>query len=412
MRHKRFKNWPKFTPLASVMLNQGQDMRHGNPSKAPSIPAKETPLCYLWKHVVWGHSLSGHCSWCHLVFKELVPQQPSRMDRPSFSWPGAGVAGPRSKFPCTQPGVPWKVPRVTVFSPLLHTSPVSFLCIMTEAQPWRAELSWAVSSLRALLSPPLIPPSSAIWHALLTSSQSAQNTSENPSSSPQHVHAPCLLCPLPPSTPGTGSPHTIHPTSQNPKVEVGGGGGGAAGPSSDCRHQALICKRKSRSCTEDIRRHGVFHQTLLCLISFWFPWHHLPPTTTPSFQPALGTAISWGPTLGAGPHLQNNEASGQIPTRLGNPASGLSPIRFLRPSQDPTPPRKKTPTRCERGWRCQGSIPKGASDCWALHSPFQNYKNVNSLPGTQEVLLGCATLCVLSLETDWICNRQKLVTNT
>lgn len=207
--------------------------------------------------------LSGHCSWCHLVFKELVPQQLSRMDRPSFSWPGAGAAGPRSKLPCTQPGVPLEgsqshrvlssAPHLTGLFPLHHD--------WSTALKSRTELGCVFTEGLTLLLWYLHPLPSSMPYSLPL--QSAQNTSENPSSSPQHVHAPCLLCPLPPSTPGTGSPHTIHPHLTKPQ----GGGwwwwrGGAAGPSSDCRHQALICKRKSRSCIKDIRRHGVFHQTL------------------------------------------------------------------------------------------------------------------------------------------------------
>lgn len=75
-------------------------------------------------------SLSGHCSWCHLVFKELGPQQLSRMAR---------SRGGRSQVraPCTQPGVPLEGSQShrAFFSPLLHTSPASFLCIMTDARP-------------------------------------------------------------------------------------------------------------------------------------------------------------------------------------------------------------------------------------------------------------------------------------
>ena len=117
-----------------------------------------------------------------------------------------------------------------------------------------------------------------------------------------HPHLPSMCMPLAssalsPRTPQGQAPRAPStPPHKTPRWRSVGGGGGAAGPPSDCRHQALICKRKSRSCTKGIRRHGVSTRpsplSHLLLAPLTSPPPPPAPATTTSFQPALGTAIS------------------------------------------------------------------------------------------------------------------------
>lgn len=205
------------------MVNQGQDVRRGEtPQKPPAPPAKETPPCCPWKHMVWERpclatdpgaiwssrcwSPSSQAGWTG----PLARSQEQGRQVPGPSSPALSLECPEGS---RSHHVLCSAPHLTGLFPLHHD--------WSTALRSRTELGCVFAQGLTLLLWYLHPLPSSMPYSLPL--QSAQNTSENPSSSPQHVHAPRLLCPLPQSTPGTGSLSTIHPTSQNPKVEVGGG---------------------------------------------------------------------------------------------------------------------------------------------------------------------------------------------